>query len=268
MRLDSMFGLKDEKLQYSWQHCLVMHLCIFSFFLVALSSHAAALEFPQPSAALCEKYRQGPVVNEKLPIYYGEVSEDPASFYWADIWYRPEYLADPFIHGLERPDGLPERDISFAMDISTGQPLPYEYRMSADPTKDNFFSLLLLGGRNHLPISRLIAVYANAPEGAAWRRTGEFLHGYELIEVEGRVSSPNFPTDELLYVGTSPSGDLSVMVCDNVGSVPVPHCEVREKTESFQAKMGLIRVNQLDQLQSMLSNARAFTACLMWNGEE
>lgn len=268
MRLDSMFGLKDEKLQYSWQHCLVMHLCIFSFFLVALSSHAAALEFPQPSAALCEKYRQGPVVNEKLPIYYGEVSEDPASFYWADIWYRPEYLTDPFIHNLGRPDGLPERDISFAMDISTGQPLPYEYRMSVDPRKDDVFSLLLLGGRNQFPIDRAIAVYANAPLGAKWRGTGEFLYGYELVEVEGRVKIPNRKTSEEIYINEAPSGDLSIMECVNVGSAPVPHCQVLEKSEFFEMNISGIRVDQLDQLQSMLSNARAFTACLMWNGEE
>ena len=72
-----------------------INIAIATIAAVLFGQPGFAEEFPKPSAELCQKYRQGPVIHKRMPIYKGEPSVDPASFYWADIWFRPEYL---FVH--------------------------------------------------------------------------------------------------------------------------------------------------------------------------
>lgn len=231
--------------------------------LIAAAQASFAQEFPTPSAEMCQKYRQGPVVHKRMPIYKEMPSADPASFYWADIWFRPEYLNSPFLDGMKEPDGLPQRDLLFTLDITTGQPVPYEYRQSADPREDNFFALLLTGGRNHRPASRVIPTRANAKMNAKWRPTGEMFHGFERVEVDDIW--PAWAGQTEVFIAPAPENDLAVLTCRVMGSVPVPHCKITEKSKIFEMDYGGIRVNQLNQLEEMRQHARDFTACLSWN---
>lgn len=242
-----------------------INIAIATIAAVLFGQPGFAEEFPKPSAELCQKYHQGPVVHKRIPIYKGEPSADPASFYWADIWFRPEYLFDPFLDGLAEPDGLPQRDLLFDMEITTGQPLSDEDRTLADPRKDNYFTILLTGGRSSWPSSRVIPTRANADMNAKWRPTGEIFHGFERVEVDDIMIWAKGKNN--VYISSAPNNDLTVLTCDNIGAYPVPHCDILEKSTIFEMDYGGLRVNQLNQLNEMIKNARDFTACLSWKGE-
>lgn len=232
------------------------------------SSDAGTITYPEPSAELCSIYRQGPVVYQRMPIYYTEPSEDPASFYWVDVWFRPEYLFDPALDGLPRPDGLPERDLLFDLDITTGQPLPLDYRRSARPQEDNFFTMLLTGGRNHLPNSRVVSIIGATEENRTWERTGKLFYSFEKVQIVGPIAPQvGRPRDDV-FVAPAAEGDVAVMACSPKGFDLVPHCQVYEKAKLFAMQFGGIRMNQLDELEVARKLAQNFTACLTWNGEE
>lgn len=238
---------------------------------------ATAQEYPEPSAELCSIYRQGPVVHRRMPVYYGAPSEDPNSFYWIDVWFRPEYENSSGFAGLPRPDGMPERDLLFDINIEDGQPVPLEYRRSARPQEDGFFSLLLLGGVNGLAIDRYLSTFANwhVFERVRFRNgeipqviwTGDFASGMERIELPDIRQFSSFP--ELRDFFAEPvEGQISaVMRCTRAGSRPVPHCDLKEKSELFEMDIGGFRRDQLDQLELIRRHARNFAACLTWEGE-
>jgi hypothetical protein len=231
-------------------------------------ANAEILAYPTPSAELCSVYRQGPVVHQRMPIYYAYPSEDPESFYWVDVWFRPEYLFDPALEGLPRPDGLPERDLLFDLDITTGQPLPLDYRRSVRPQDKTFFSLLLNGGRNHLPNSRMVSIIGASEIGRTWKRTGEFFYSFEKTEIVGPVRpQAGRPRDDV-FVAPAADGDVAVMGCSPKGFDRVPSCQVYEKAKLFSMNFGEFRMNQLDELKIARQHAQNFTACLTWNGEE
>lgn len=236
---------------------------------------ATAQEYPEPSAALCSIYRQGPVVHRRMPVYFGAPSEDPNSFYWIDVWFRPEYLNSSGFAGLPRPDGLPDRDLLLNINIEDGQPVPLEYRRSARPQEDGFYSLLLLGGLQHKPIASWLAIFANWNYRRVWAgeipdftTTGEVHAGMEVLDVPS-MTYYNWDTRrETLFADLSDTGQITaVMSCYVYGTVPVPHCQLKEKSQSFEMSISGFRRNQLDQLEIIRKHARNFTACLTWEGE-
>ena len=235
---------------------------------IVVSANAETPSYPEPSAELCSVYRQGPVVHRRMPIYYAEPSEDPASFYWADVWFRPEYLFDPALEGLPRPDGLPERDLLFHLDITTGQPLPLDYRRSARPQQKHFFSLLLTGGRNHLPNGRVVSILGATEENRSWERTGEFFYSFEKVQIVGPVTFQSGRPRDDVFVAPAAENELAVMACSPKGFDRVPSCHVYEKAKLFSMNFGNIRMNQLDELGAARNHTQNFTACLTWNGGE
>ncbi|MBC7144742.1 MAG: hypothetical protein H5U24_04975 [Thioclava marina] len=239
---------------------------------------AAAKDYPEPSAELCSIYRQGPVVHRRMPVYYGAPSEDSSAFYWIDFLFRPEYLFDLGTADLPRPDGLPNRDLLFDINIADGQPLPLEYRRSARPQEDRFFTLLLLGGLEGLQIDRYLATFANwhIYERDRFRNgeipqviwTGDFVSGIERIELQDLRQYSSFPEMEDFFADLTDEGEITaVMSCDIDGTVPLSHCDLKEKSEFFEMDIGGFRRNQLDRLEVIRRHARNFTACLTWEGE-
>lgn len=243
---------------------------VFSVIAASALPAGAALgqEFPKPSAEICGIYRQGPVIHQRIPIYFGRPSEDPNSFYWQDIWFRPDYIANPALEGLGRPDGLPERDLLFELDIDSGQPMPFKLRRSISPKVDNHFILLLRGGANGMPVERVIATRANAPVGSKWWGTGEMQGEFELIDVENRKKARWRKYQDNIYVASAPNNEIAVMECSAEANVPIPHCDIIEKSEMFEMDYGGLRLNQLGQLGNMRKHAQNFTACLTCNGED
>lgn len=73
---------------------------------------------------------------------------------------------------------------------------------------------------------------------------------------------------ETLFADLSDTGQITaVMSCDVDGTVPLPHCDLKEKSEFFEMDIGGFSRNQLDQLEIIRKHARNFTACLTWEGE-
>lgn len=239
--------------------------------------NVAADEFPEPSAELCSIYRQGPVVHRRMPVYYGAPSEDPNSFYWIDVWFRPEYLNSSGLAGLPRPDGLPDRDLLFDINIKDGQPVPLEYRRSSRPQEDGFYRLLLLGGVDGLAIDRYLSTFANwhVFERDRFRNgeipqviwTGDFVSGMERIELPDLRQFSSFPELRDFFAEHVEGQISAVMKCTQSGSRPVPHCQLKEKSQSFEMSISGFRRNQLDQLDTIRRHARNFAACLTWEGE-
>lgn len=243
---------------------------------------ATAEEFPKPSAELCSIYRQGPVVHRRMPVYYGAPSADPKSFYWIDIWFRPEYLFDPSTTDLPRPDGFPNRDLLFDVNIADGQPLPLADRRSARPQDRSFFTLLLMGGLEGLSIDRYLSIFADwhIYEGDRFRNgelpaviwSGDYISGMERFDI------PDLRPYSLPLSGYAPPVDdffaergdehiLAVMRCTQVGSRPVPGCEIKEKSEFFELSIGGFRRDQLDELERIRQLANNFATCLTWKEE-
>ena len=243
------------------------------------AANVAAEAFPKPSAELCSIYRQGPVEHYRMPVYYGAPSEDPNSFYWIDVWFRPEYLFSPGTGNMSRPDGLPDRDQLFDINIADGQPLPYDYRRSARPQEDEFFTMLLRGGRQQEPIEKWLTLFANwhlyerekflAGEIPTFTKAGNSIAGLEELNVPSARKQVWEAQGQTLFAGFSDSGQIAaVMACDVDGTVPVPHCMLTEKSEFFEMSVSGFRRNQLDQLATVRQHAQNFTACLTWKGEE
>lgn len=227
-----------------------------------------AIAGPEPSAEICETFRKGPVEHEKIATYAGLASDDPRDVRFLDIWYRPEYSVGGMAD-LPRDDGLPNRDLLFDINLPDGQPLPYDLRMHASPMTSTFFTLLLLGGRSHLPVERMVYIVAGAPldwsdpRPRTWAGTGDWIGPYERVKVEGEAQYS--AESQTIRVQMTLGGEVtSVLACDLPNAYRNPSCKVSEKAAHWEMKASGLRLNQLEQLDRMRQIAQDFSACLSW----
>lgn len=239
----------------------------------------SAQTFPEPSAELCAPYRQGPLRHRQVASYYGAVSDDPASFFWLDVWYRPEYLNEPYLDAIPDPNGRPQRDLLFDLDNLNGQPLPLAERRRARPQQRTFFSLLLTGGVAHMTLDRITRGFARqwdteTVDGVITRpvpdfvRTGRIVVGMEEIAFPSQRYLPGERQREEFFASFNAAGGFSALLrCDVAGTVVVPFCNYYERADLFELKIGGFRPDQLDLLDTIREHARNFTACLTLEGE-
>jgi hypothetical protein len=230
---------------------------------IAAPSALGAQSAPDPDH--CQQFRKGPVVEDRIAVYSKLPDESSEVFRWLDISYRPEYLFRPLIGG--NPDGSPKTSILFEMLIDDGQPLPIDGRGKIRPQESRDF-LLLLTGQPFLPLERSIAIYAFAPDGSKFWRTGDDFHGYERVEVDKRMLMNGEPQTTDIFIEEDGSGRLiGVLQCDQLGSKPVPSCQLDEITKDFQVNISGFRLDQMKFIDIIKSHARDFISCLTYGGQ-
>lgn len=218
-----------------------------------------------PDSDSCQLFRKGPVVEDRIAVYSDLPGQSAETFRWLDISYRPEYLFRPLIGG--NPDGLPKTGILFEMFIDDGQPLPIDGRGKIRPQESKDF-MLLLTGRPFLPLERSIAIYAFAPDGSTYSRTGEDFYGYQRIEVSNRRLLGGKPQTTDIFIEEDQSGRLvGVLQCDQPGSKPVPSCQFNEITKDFQVNISGFRLDQMKLIAVIKAHARDFISCLTYGGQ-
>ncbi|MCA0401943.1 MAG: hypothetical protein LCH38_14140 [Proteobacteria bacterium] len=245
------------------------------YFLFSIIYSFSPAKLDEIISNICSPYRSKALKNQKIPIYYGIPSDNLESFYMIDVWFDSEYEYIGGMAGLPRPDGLPKRDLLFDINIDDGKPLSLEFRNSANPKTKGFFTLLLLGGVNHLPLSRVLNSFANAPYGASLGKVPTIVRTGELISGMGRIDIPSYIPDKGetapghdWYAEISESGEFTALMrCNISGTVPIPHCRLHEKFMYFEGELSSFRRDQLDKLHLIRHHAKNFTTCLTWSGK-
>lgn len=243
---------------YGMHSITVLHFFLaISMATIAAPSIAASETVPDPN--LCERFRRGSTVDDRIAVYSQKPINESAPFRWVDIQYRPEYLFRPLIGG--RGDA-PRRAFLFEMYIEDGQPLPIDSRGKILPQDARDF-MLLLSGLPFLPLEHSIAVFSFAPDGSAFSRTGEDFYGYERIEVDNRMLFGGEPQTTDIFIEEDEFGRLiGVLECAQPGTKPVPSCQLQEATADFQVNISGFRLDQMELIGSIKKQAREFTYCL------
>lgn len=131
---------------------------------------------------------------------------------------------------------------------------------------------------NDKPLDRLLNGFANSeigpedftdgrftPRIPQVVRTGKMFHGFERIDIPSARILPFQTSRQDWFAQFDAEGAITaVMECAVPGTVPLANCSIDAKTEYFEMEVGGFRRNQLDELETILTHARNFTACLTW----
>ena len=250
-------------------------IVLFSQF-AACGALAAIADYPVPNETVCAPFRQGPLTSEVLDVYRTREASDAGTPEKLRIYYRPEYIAFP--DSPPDPPSVKPTTAVFIFDSVDGQPIPPDKRYGVRPSKDTHVSIVV-SSKPYLELQRKLAIHANLPivglGGGKWttspapyRRLGKGLAGYEKVEVFGaNIEKARIGREDVHVEEDQQQQLVGVLICDTPGSVPNPSCELFEETPDLEVEVGQFRRNEAGRLTEIKTIARAFVACLTWEGK-
>ena len=149
---------------------------------LALGCYVATAAGAEGAPGGCERFRSGELVTERIEDF-DLADPDHASVSFLELRYDPAYLFQP--SAAPRPDGLPNREALFELNILTGAPLSVRERNDFPPQQEGTVTVLVSGARAIIDLEGVVRTEAIAPLDALYGPIGERLAGYERLDIPG-----------------------------------------------------------------------------------